>query len=52
VVVGALGDLGVPATICIKLKVLVPFTLIDAISNLYNVPALIPVVAIKLVPPV
>ena len=50
-VVGVLGDYGVPAKICIKLKVLVPIMLIDAILNLYNVPAVIPVVAIKEVPP-
>jgi hypothetical protein len=47
-----LGYLGVPATISTKLKVLVPIMFIVAILNLYNVPAVIPVVAIKEVPPV
>ncbi len=51
-VVGALRYLGVPATICIVLRVLMPIMLIVATLNLYNVPALIPVVAIKEVPPV
>jgi hypothetical protein len=46
-----LGYLGVPATICTKLKVLVPIMLIVAILNLYNSPAVIPIVAIKEVPP-
>jgi hypothetical protein len=50
-VVGALGYLGVPATICITLRVLAPIMLIVAILNLYNVPAIIPVAAIKEVPP-
>jgi hypothetical protein len=52
VVIGALGYLGVPATICTELKVLVPLMLIEAILNLYSVPAIIPVAAIKEVPPV
>ncbi len=51
-VVGALGDFGVPATIYIVLRVLVPIMFIVAILNLYNMPAVIPVVAIKEVPPV
>jgi hypothetical protein len=52
VVTGALGYLGVPATISTKLKVLEPIMLIEAILNLYSVPAIIPVAAIKEVPPV
>jgi hypothetical protein len=51
VVVGALGYSGVPATICTKLKLLVPIMLIVAILNSYNAPAVIPDVAIKEVPP-